>query len=139
MYFEIKIKVEKENDKGSLKVSKEVYLVDALSFTEVEATIGKEIRDLYSDFLIETIKKTRYQEIVASTLETDDKYFKVRVDLVTFDDEKNRETRNPIYFLVEASNPENANSYIKEHLKGSISDYEIVSIIETKILDIFNY
>lgn len=48
-YFEVKIEFSTENEKGQIKKSKEVYLVDAISVTESEAKVVK-----YLEFVGET-------------------------------------------------------------------------------------
>ena len=69
-YFECKIRYEKQitdtNDKDCGKVKKitETYLVDALSYTEAEARIVKEMAQyIKGEYSITGIKQAKYAEI----------------------------------------------------------------------------
>ena len=43
------------------------------------------------------------------------------------------------YFLVGIKYEKTAEANLHEGMKGTMADYEIASITETKILDVFNY
>ncbi|MGL4332122.1 MAG: DUF4494 domain-containing protein, partial [Bacteroidales bacterium] len=63
-WFECKIRYEKTMENGMLKKVTEPYLVDALSFTEAEARIIKEITPFISgEFTVSDIKRAKISEI----------------------------------------------------------------------------
>lgn len=63
-WFECKVKYDKMMENGMQKKVSEPYLVDALSFTEAEARIIKEITPYISgEFEVANIKKANYGEI----------------------------------------------------------------------------
>ena len=66
-YFEVKFKSEKTNEEGYQKMVSENYIVNALSFTECEARIIKEMESYISgEFEVAAIKKTKYESIIKS-------------------------------------------------------------------------
>ena len=48
-------------------------------------------------------------------------------------------TKKAFYCLVQASDLRAAAKRLDEGMKGSMADYEIVSIAETNIFDVFNF
>ena len=66
-WFECKIRYEKTMEDGSQKKVTELYVVDALSFTEAEASIIEEMSSYISgEFEVKDIKKAAYGEIFFS-------------------------------------------------------------------------
>lgn len=57
-YYKVAVKVEYEDDKGRVKFRKEEYLVSAISPTDVEAKINKELEGS-GDFEIISIVVTK--------------------------------------------------------------------------------
>ena len=63
-WFECKIKYEKTAEEGKIVKVSESYLVDALTFSEAEERINKEIEPFISgEFVVATIRKARISEM----------------------------------------------------------------------------
>lgn len=136
-WFECKISYEKMMEDGRLKKATEPYLVDALSFTEAEARIVEEAKVFISgEFIVKDIKRARLSE---TFLGEGDKYYKVKVSYITLDERTGREKKTPAYMLVQASTIDEAKSRLAEGMKGTMSDYVVESITETKVVDVFPY
>ena len=117
----------------------ELYLVDALSFAEAEGRITKEMEPYISgDFDVVTIKRTNYSEIVEG-LSTADKWFKAKLNFISIDEKSGKEKKQAVHFIVRATDINNAHICVVEHMKGSMMDYEIATLDETKIMDLFRY
>ena len=137
-WFECKISYEKTMEDGRLKKVTEAYLVDALSFTEAEARITTAVEPFISgEFKVENIKRARLAEVFL--YEDGDKYYKAKVSFITLDERSGREKRTPTYMLVQASTLEDARTRLDEDMKGTLSDYVVESLTETKLLDVFTY
>lgn len=137
-YLETKIKYEKTLEEGKIIKVSEQYLVDALSFTEAEKRINEEMKPFISgEFIVDTIKRAKINELFPS--ESGDKWFKSKVFFVSIDEEKGVEKKTPCTMYVQANDIKEAEANLKEGMKGTLADYEIASITETKILDVFNY
>jgi len=137
-WFECKVKYEKMVENGAEKVVSEPYLIDAVSFTEAESRIHKEMEPyITGEFSVSTIKIANYSEIIPN--ENGDRWFKCKVVYVSIDEEKGVERRTSTYILVQSNNIKEAYDTLQEELKDTVSDFEIPSIQETLIMDVFNY
>ena len=123
-------------ENGMVKKVNEPYLVDALTFTEAEARIIDEMKPFISgEYSISSEKKTKISEIFFN--EGADRYYLVKVNFITLDESKGVEKKTTSQILVQASDFEDAVEKFKEGMKGSMADYEIGSITETMIMDVF--
>ena len=137
-WFECTIKYEKELEDGKVAKTTERYLVDALTFTEAEARIIKEMKPFISgEFEVANINPQKYSELFWN--EKADKWFKTKVNFIVLDEEKGVEKKVANYMLVQANDLKEARELLVEGMKGSQADWEIASISETKILDVYKY
>ena len=137
--YECSVRYNKITDDGMTKKVTELYLVDACSFAEAEARIIGELSYANScDIDVVTIKRTNYSEIVDG-LSTADKWFKAKLVFVTLDEKSGKEKKQAVYVIVHASDITKAHSSVVEHMKGSVMDYEIATLDETKIIELFRY
>ncbi len=138
LWFETKISYEKTMDDGLTKKAIETYVVDALSFTEAEAQLMKEMSARISGaFEVENIKKASFKEVFFTEIDTDDRFYKAKLQFITRDEKTDKEKRTNHYFLVQAPSLEQAVKNVKEGMSGTMSDYEIASISDTTIIDVF--
>lgn len=137
-YFQCNVRYEKQIENGMLKKVTEPYLVDALSFTEAEARIIKEVTPFISgEFTVSDIKRARISEIFKD--ETGDRWFKAKVQFVTIDEKSGAEKKTSCFMLVEACDIRAAVSNLDKGMKGTMADYWIHTITETMIMDIFPF
>ena len=137
-WFECTIKYEKQLEEGKIAKTTERYLVDALTFSEAEARIIKEMEPLISgEFKVVNINPQKYSELFWN--EKADKWFKTKVNFIVLDEEKGVEKKVANYMLVQANDLKEARELLVEGMKGSMADWEIASISETKILDVYKY
>lgn len=123
-------------DAGQKKVT-ELYIVDAISFTEAEERITRELQPFVSgDFDVITIKRTRYSEFINDAA-FDDKFFKAKVMFITLDEKTAKPKRTPVFLLVQAREIDTARKIVDDLYKTTAIDYEIVTLDETKYLDVF--
>lgn len=140
MLYECGVRYERTMENGMTKKVTELYLVDALSFAEAEGRITKEMEPyISSDFDVVTIKRTNYSEIVENDAASADKWFKAKLVYITIDEKSGKEKKQAVYFIVHASDINNAHICVVEHMVGSMMDYEIATLDETKIMDLFRY
>ena len=139
-WFETKIKYQKCMEDGSEKVVTESYIVEALSCTEAEASIIKEMA-LYShgETKVPSTKKANFSEIFFSDKDDDDKWFSAKLQFITIDEKSEKEKRSNVNYLVQAKSLARALRYVDEVIGKSMLDYDIVSLSETKIIDVFEH
>ncbi len=136
LWFECKVRYDKMMENGMMKTVNEPYLVDALTFTEAEARIIEEMKSYISgDYSVSSEKKTKIAEIFFN--EDGDRYYQVKVNFITLDEKSGQEKKTAQLILVQASDFEDALKKFLEGMKGTLADFEIASIAETPILDVF--
>lgn len=139
-WFECKVRYEKTQEDGSEKLVNELYVVDALSFTEAEASIIDNMAVYVSGELkIANINPTNYNEIFFSDIDDDDLWFKARLAFITIDEKSNKEKRSYVNYLIQAKCIERAKRYVDEVMGKTMVDYELKILSETKILDVFEH
>ncbi len=137
-WFECKVSFDRIGEDGLIKKVTEPYLVDALSFTEAETRINKEVLPYASgDFMVSNIKRCKISEMVYN--EEGDKWYRCRVQLLMLDENKGVEKKLPQTVMVQASNLKDAVERLIKCMEGSLGDYEFTSATETAILDVFPY
>lgn len=137
LWIETKIRYNKKAENGEVKKVTEPYLVDALSCTEAEArTIEEMTPYITGEFSVSAVKKSNVSEIFRD--EKGDRWYKVVVAFITVDEKTGCEKRSNSHMMVQASSFENALDNFLDGMKDTMADFEIVSISETKIIDVFD-
>ena len=140
LWFECKVSYEKVMEDGIQKKVTELYVVDALSYTEAEERIIKEMSSYISgEFDIADLKKAQYKEVFFSDGELDDKWYKARLAFISIDSKTEKEKRSMASYLVQAHTLDGAVKNINEMMSSTMIDYEKSNIAETKVLDVFEY
>ena len=140
MWFECKIRYEKIMEDGLPKKINEVYVVDALSFSEAEERIMEEISSYISgEIEIVDVKIAPYREIFFADDNLADQWFKAKLSFITIDERTNKEKRTSMMYLVNAGNISSAINNIDKVMSGTMIDYVTTSISATKIFDVFEY
>ena len=134
--FESIVGYDKTLEIGSIKKVTEAYLVDALSFTEAEARISEEISHFTSEFSVSAVKRTKIAEIFRER--TGDKWYLVKVAFITLDEKTAVEKKSISQILVAADSFKEAFDNFMEGMKGTMADFEINTIQETLIMDVYD-
>jgi len=123
-------------DTGAIKSVTEPYLVDALSFTEAEARITKEMEPFVSgELTVTAVRKVRFEDVLYH--EGGDRWYKVKINMITIDEKTGAEKRSASFSLVQASEFKLALDYFLEAMKSVLFDFEIVNITEMAYIDVF--
>lgn len=137
-WIECRAKYDKMQENGSIKKVVEPYLVDALTCTEAEARVTEELSSYISgDFSVSNVGKTKISEVFWDA--SGDRFYKVKVNFITINEKTASEERTATYILVQASNFKEAYDNFIDGMKGTMADYEIEAITETKIVDVYRY
>ena len=139
-WFECKIRYEKTMEDGLPKKVSEVYVVDALSFSEAEERIMEEMLPYnLVDIEIVDVKIAPYREVFFADDNLADQWFKAKLSFITIDERTDKEKRTSMMCLVNADNISSAINNIGEVMSGTMIDYVTTSISATKIFDVFEY
>ena len=135
-WFECKVRYVRMLETGMQKAVNEPYLVDALSFTEAESRITEEMAPFISgEFTVSAVKREKLSEVFYD--ETGDKWYKVKYNIITVDEKTAVEKKTSVTTLVQAANFQAALDNFMEGMKGTMADYEIEKVAETKIMDVY--
>ena len=139
-WFECKVRYDKTLETGLLKKVTESYLVDALSFTEAEERFLQEIEPMMSgEYSVSDIKRAKIAELFESIDTTDDKWYKAKVAYIAYDEKKGVEKRTNQIMLIQAKDLRVAVQNLDKGMQGTMGDWDIISIAETPIMDIFKF
>lgn len=137
-WFEGKVKYIRVDENGRERKVTEAYLLDAMSYTEAESRIMKEIESITNgEFYISGLKKSNITEVVPSQDENDDRWYKAKVAIIDADEVSGKEKRTFQYYLVAAADAERALNNLNEALKTFVVPWEVASIADTQFMDVF--
>lgn len=134
-WFSCKIKYQRELESGKIEKTTEQYLVQAISYTDAEARIYADAETrIQGEFMVDSISKSNLNDVIPFEDSID--WYKVKCNLIAFDEETEKEKKTSMYLLIAAFNIKVAYERIENYMKDSMSDYVIESIAYTKILDV---
>lgn len=137
-WFQIKVKYAKETEEGLLKSISEVYLVDAVSFTEAEAIIydrlGSQIR---GDFQVTHESKSNIVDVFF--YEDSDIWYKCKITYLVADGDSGKEKKVTQYMIVTAEDVKQAYDRIQESLSNMLVSFRVPDITESPIIEVFPY
>lgn len=132
MYYEIKLKTEKEKENGEMKEVAEHFITDVELFAEAEC----KGMDLYNNNCdVFSIIRSKISEIVNRTDKTDDNHFFKATIVDVFSDDNGNEKETKYFVLVAAKNIPEANKRMESYLSQGF-DMKLDGIVKTKILDV---
>lgn len=137
-WMTVKVKYIKQLDNGALKRVTEPYLLAAMTFTEAEARIYKELGSVIrGEFNVVAISRTEVHDIFAYN--DSGVWYKCKVTYESMDADTERSKKVAQNFLVEANSVQEATNRLQAELKGLMVDFQIPSVSVSPIVDIFPY
>lgn len=137
-YFETGIRYDKTLENGVTKPVTELYIVNALSFTECEKIITEAMQPFISgDFEVVKESITRIAEVVDQEDDTADRYYLVKYNFITIDERTAKEKKTAVLHLVHARDFDDAKKRAVTHMSDTMADLEIDCIKETKYIDVY--
>ena len=136
-WFECKVRYEQTQEDGMNKMVTETYVYKAADFGEA---YDKAIKDMSTsisgEFEITAMKIARYKEIITQDERTEERYYRVKVNLIILDEKTQKEKKTACYYLVNADSVEKARKYTDAALSDTMMDYVIEAVQEAKIIDV---
>jgi len=133
--FEAKVKrIIVDEKTGKDKKVTEKYLVNALTCTEAEAVITKEMKQIHTeDFNIPAIKQSNINEIDS---ENEGAIFYIaKIGIIGIDDDSGKEKKTITRILTLSDTVDGAYNNINKLFTESVSDYVIEAVTDSKIQD----
>lgn len=139
-WFEGKIKHMAVDENGREIKKIDAYLLDAMSYTEAETRLMKEMESVIKgDYYISTLKKSNITELVPSSDETDDRWYKAKIAIIDADEVSGKEKSSNQYYLIAAANINRALANLEKSLSTFVVPYEICALTDTQFVDIYPY
>ena len=138
-WFECKVRYEKTQEDGMPKSVTETYVVDGIDFGDAFKNISEyAIKRIANEFEIVAMKKAQYAEIALYN-SIGNVFYRVKINMITIDEKTDKQKKTPMFLLVRADNINEARKAVDdEYMKGTMVDYEISSVVETKIVEFHN-
>jgi hypothetical protein len=137
-WFECKVKYVKIDDDGRERKVNEVYLVDAVTFTDAETRIIQNVQQMVrGEFIVDNIKKSNIVEIFPH--EEGEWWYKAKIGIVTIDEKAGKEKKINNYFLVAADDIKQALQRLEDGLSYILVPYQTTSLAICNIVDVFPY
>ena len=67
MYYNVKVKLSYEDDKGRVKSKTEAYLVKAESVTDAEVIVNEEFKSYPNEFEVKSVTQSNIIDVLAAT------------------------------------------------------------------------
>ena len=136
-WFECKVRYEQTQEDGMNKMVTETYVYKAADFGEAYDKATKDMSTSISgEFEITAMKIAQYKEIITQDEGTEEKFYRVKVNLIILDEKTQKEKKTACYYLVNADSVEKARKYTDTALSQTMADFTIVSVQETMIIDV---
>ena len=136
-WFEVKVRYEQTQEDGMNKMVTETYVYKAEDFGEAYDKATKDMSTSISgEFEITAMKIAQYKEIITQDERTEEKYYRVKVNLIILDEKTQKEKKIACYYLVNADSVEKARKYTDTALSKTMADFIIVSVQEAMIIDV---
>ncbi len=138
IWFQSKVNFIHTDANGKERKSTELYLLDAVTYTEAEARMNKILEEHSGgQFEVSDLKKTPISELFP--FEDADYWFQCKVSLVDVDEESGKEKHSNKVMMVAANDLREAMQNIEKSLDSYIIPMELLSIQKTNIVDVFPY
>ena len=139
-WFEVKLRYDKVHEDGHEKKVTESYVVEALSFGEAEKTAIEFLGGYVSgEIQVVNINPMKFREVFFNEQELCDRYYKAILQFITIDEQTEREKHAQVYYLVQASSFDNCKDTIRTIMDGTMVDYQIASVSESKVIDVIEH
>ena len=136
-WFECKVRYEQTQEDGMNKMVTETYIYKAEDFGEAYDKATKDMSTSISgEFEITAMKIAQYKEIITQDERTEEKYYRVKVNLIILDEKTQKEKKTACYYLVNADSVEKARKYTDTAFSDTLMDYVIEAVQEAKIIDV---
>lgn len=136
MYFECKLRYDKMQENGAIKKTTEAFLVEALTFTDAEATIIEKMQPyITGEFSVVAIRKTKIAELFIN--EDDERWYIVKTGFISLDDKSGKEKKSISQMLVGANDPDEAMERHREGMNGTMADYTVEAVLDASYMNVF--
>lgn len=138
-WFEAKLRYTKVNENGGESKTTEVFLLDAVSFTDAESRMIKQAQQMVKggEFEVKDIKQSNVGEVFYYG--NGQWWWKCKISMVNIDEASGREKRMATHCVIMADTIKEAVERLAESLSYVLVPYEVLGVVQSSICDVFQY
>lgn len=137
-WYTVKVKYTKKIEKNGqedVKKVNESFLLPAVSFTDAESRITKEIgKSAQGEFLVHAMSVTDVAEIMRN--QDGGQWYQCKIE-ISEEDDNGKVSKTKQNYMVEAFSVQDANEKLDNGLSDAMFTYETTNVSLTKIMDVF--
>lgn len=140
VWYTVNVKSMQIDESGNAKQITDPYIVDAVSCTEAEAIVTKNLEETMRDvdYTIEGIIKTKIADIFEYH-EDNDYYYKFKISYSDLDASSGKEKKVTQFILVSANDLSQALHRLEDELSTMLVPCKILKAEETNIRAVYHY
>lgn len=139
IWFETTVRLTKIQDNGSPKDVSEKYLFSAITPSEAESFAIQEIAPCSEgDFSVKSVVEQKYAEYIKDNSDDECRFYSATIEFLTLDEKTGKEKKTAHRILVQAPDLSAALYRIHEMMKGSMMEYAVTKIEQTKLVDVYD-
>jgi hypothetical protein len=135
-WYTVKVKYNKKSEDGQEpKKANEAFLLPAVSFTDAEARINKEIGQTASgEFLVHAMSVTEITEIMRN--DEGGQWYLGSIT-ISEEDDNGKVHKTKQNYMIEAMSIKDATTSLENELEDAMFDFETTKVAVTTIVDVF--
>lgn len=135
-FFKVKVKSQRIDERGNERQMTDVYVQQAVSYTDAEARIIAKCAELYRGlFQVLSITKSNITIVLGDTLGGNS--YLAKADWLTVHEETGKEKRITETMLLFADDIDKALARVKDYYSDSVIHVEITGVSKTNIIEVF--
>ena len=135
-WYTVKVKYNKIGEDEEVKKLNEAFLLPAVSFTDAEARINKEIGQTASgEFLVHAMSVTEITEIIRS--EEGGHWYLGKIT-ISDEDDNGKTSKTKQNYMIEATSVQDATTNLENKLEGAMFDFETTGVALSTIVDVYH-
>lgn len=135
-FYEVVVKYDRMEPDGSVKKANDKYLVNAVNCTDAEAKMTSVLTmNDQRAFEIDALKKKKFAEVIISDGED---WWAGRICYSSIDEKTGKERKSYDSILVHDNSIDGANFAINDHMQGCVEDWELVSLVKTSYVEVYD-
>lgn len=129
----------KTSENGVTKQTTEQYIVQEETVSAAEARIKEEVAPfIKGEFYVKKIANKKYKDIFPSNTNGDCYFYNVKSEESEIDEKSGKEKKKIQNTLIQAKSLDLAHEKFLNNMRGTLIDFEIVSITKTAIVDCYS-
>ena len=128
-----------QSDEMSKTITEQYFVWGAANFADAENITYNKVFGDGDNIDVTAIKRSNIVEVIKradDSYSDDDKWYKAKLTFTTLNEATGKERKTTVNYLAVAQDISIARNRIVDFMRGSISDYEISTLDETKIVSV---